>query len=61
MLLQVLDEIFTFWMPPIRRIPPLLWTRIREDLSSYIVEREADDTTVLAWYHRQFREVVQEK
>lgn len=58
---EVLDEIFVWWVPPIRRIPPLLWTRIRSDLSCYLVEREADGVTVLAWYHRQFKEVVKSR
>ena len=58
---DVLDEIFTFWVPPIRRIPPLLWTRIRDDISSYLVEREADGVTVLSWHHRQFQEVMRDR
>ena len=58
---EVLDEIFTFWVPPIRRIPPLLWTRVRDDISTYLVEREADGVTVLAWYHRQFHQVMRDR
>ena len=58
---EVLDEIFVFWIPPVRRIPPLLWTRIRSDLSCYLVERAADGVTVLGWYHRQFKEVVKDR
>ena len=51
---QLLGEIYKFWRPPIRRIPPLLWTRVRNEINYYIVERSADDILVLAWYHRQF-------
>ena len=58
---DVLDDVFTFWVPPIRRIPPLLWTRIRGDLRHYLVEREADNVTVLAWYHRQFQVTVRDR
>ncbi len=58
---DVLDEIFTFWIPPIRRIPPLLWTRVRNDLLSYLVEREADGISVYGWYHRQFREAIRDR
>lgn len=58
---EVLDEVFTFWLPPIRRLPPLLWTRIREDLHSYLVTRDANGVTVLAWYHRQFWEGANER
>lgn len=28
----VLDDVFEFHIPPIRRLPPLLWTRLRLDL-----------------------------
>lgn len=57
----VLDEIFIFWVPPVRRIPPLLWTRIRDDICCYLVEREADGVTVLSWHHRQFRQVMHDR
>ena len=57
----LLNKIYKFWRPPIRRIPPLLWTRIRAELSSYIVERSADDIIVLFWYHRQFIEATRER
>ncbi|RDD38573.1 NACHT and WD repeat domain-containing protein 2 [Trichoplax sp. H2] len=51
---QVLNEIFQYWTPPIRRLPPLIWARLRESLGDYLVERGADGTQVFAWYHRQF-------
>jgi len=50
----LLNDVYSHWKPPVRRVPPLLWTRIRADVSGYIVERSADDQLVLAWYHRQF-------
>ena len=50
----LLNKIFRLWNPPVRRIPPLIWTRIRSEIQSYIVERSADDQLVLYWYHRQF-------
>lgn len=52
----VLNDIFQYHLPPIRRIPPLLWTRIRSDLPNYLSERDADGVSVMNWYHRQFRE-----
>ena len=52
----VLHDVFQYWTPPIRRLPPLLWVRIRADLSSYLVDRGADATQVICWYHRQFVE-----
>jgi len=51
---DVLQDVFQYWTPPIRRLPPLLWVRIRADLASYLVDRGADGTQVTCWYHRQF-------
>ena len=51
---DVLNSVFEFHLPPVRRLPSILWARIRADISEYIVDREADGSTVMAWYHRQF-------
>ncbi|KAL7638639.1 UNVERIFIED_CONTAM: hypothetical protein RMT77_011211 [Armadillidium vulgare] len=53
---RVLDDVYQYHMPPVRRIPPLLWTRIRNDLPNYLSDCEADGVSVLNWYHRQFKE-----
>lgn len=52
----VLNDVYQYHLPPIRRIPPLLWTRIRNDVPNYLVEREAEGVSVVTWYHRQFAE-----
>lgn len=52
----VLDEIYAWWVPPFRRIPPLLWIRVRNELGGYLVERGTDGVGAYAWYHRQFWE-----
>lgn len=49
---KVLDDVYQYHLPPVRRIPPLLWTRIRNDLPNYLSEREADGVNVMNWYHR---------
>jgi hypothetical protein len=49
---KVLDDVYQYHLPPVRRIPPLLWTRIRNDLPNYLSEREADGISVMNWYHR---------
>lgn len=54
----MLNDVFQYHIPPIRRIPPLLWTRIRGDMPDYLIEREADGINVVNWYHRQFTESV---
>ncbi|XP_043496559.1 NACHT and WD repeat domain-containing protein 2 [Polistes fuscatus] len=58
---KVLDDVYQYHLPPVRRIPPLLWTRIRNDLPNYLSEREADGVSVLNWYHRQFRDTARER
>ncbi|KAK5645668.1 hypothetical protein RI129_004132 [Pyrocoelia pectoralis] len=58
---KVLDDVYQYHMPPVRRIPPLLWTRIRNDLPNYLSEREADGVSVMNWYHRQFRDAARER
>ncbi|KAH7701155.1 Protein T05C3.2 [Aphelenchoides avenae] len=46
---KVLDDIYQYHLPPVRRIPPLLWSRIRADLPGYLSERAADGVIVLNW------------
>jgi hypothetical protein len=46
---DVLFEIFEFHAPPVRRFPGVLWTRIKHDLSEYMVEKEIHDTRVIYW------------
>lgn len=58
---KVLNDVYQYHLPPIRRIPPLLWTRIRNDLPNYLTVRDADSVSVLNWYHRQFREAAKER
>ena len=58
---RVLNDVYQYHLPPVRRIPPLLWTRIRSDLPGYLSEREADAVNVINWYHRQFIEAARER
>ncbi|CAB3397348.1 unnamed protein product [Caenorhabditis bovis] len=58
---KVLDDIYQYHLPPVRRIPPLLWSRIRSDLPGYLSERAADGVIVLNWYHEQFRNAAIER
>ncbi|XP_077984721.1 NACHT domain- and WD repeat-containing protein 1-like [Glandiceps talaboti] len=58
---DVLNDVFQYWTPPIRRLPPLLWIRIRTDLEPYFVERGADGARVIYWYHRQFTEAARDR
>ena len=58
---RVLNDVYQYHLPPTRRIPPLLWTRIRNDLPGYLSEREADGVNVINWYHRQFIDASRER
>ncbi|KAL3864387.1 hypothetical protein ACJMK2_006074 [Sinanodonta woodiana] len=58
---DVLDDVYMYWTPPVRRLPPLLLVRLKTDLEQYLVDRGADGTRVLFWYHRQFMEAAQER
>ena len=53
---EVLSDVFQFHVPPIRRLPSILWARIRGDMLDYIVDRGADGVKVMSWYHRQLLE-----
>ena len=56
---EVLNDVYQYWTPPIRRLPSLLWIRIRSDIGDYLIERGADRAQVVFWYHRQFIEAAQ--
>ena len=46
---DVLYDIFEFHAPPVRKLPIALWSRIKHDLKSYLVEKEIDNTRVIYW------------
>ena len=54
---DVLYSVFQYHVPPVRRLPSILWIRIKNDLREYVVEKEANETKVVYWYHRRFVEV----
>ena len=53
----VLNDVYQFWIPPIRRMLPALWFRIHADIGDYLIQRGSNGVPVLYWYHRQFIEV----
>ena len=57
----VLNDVYQYWTPPVRRLPPLLWIRIRSEINDYLIDRGADGTRVIYWYHRQFIEVARQR
>jgi hypothetical protein len=45
--------------PPEDRLPVIVWSRLYFDLEPYLTERSADNASLLSFYHRQLREVVE--
>ncbi|XP_062599748.1 NACHT domain- and WD repeat-containing protein 1-like, partial [Saccostrea cucullata] len=58
---DVLNDVYQFWTPPIRRLPPLLIVRLRYDLRRYLVNRGDSGIQILSWYHRQFWEAAEDR
>ncbi|XP_023324790.1 NACHT and WD repeat domain-containing protein 2 [Eurytemora carolleeae] len=58
---KVLDDIYQYHLPPTRRIPPLLWTRVRSDLPGYLADSEADGVCVINYYHKQFKHAAKQR
>lgn len=46
--------------PTVSRLPFIIWSRLRAEVEPYLTERQADNTTVLNFYHRQVRDAVEE-
>jgi tetratricopeptide (TPR) repeat protein len=44
----------------LKGLPMILWARLRDELEPYLVERAADGTTVLAFFHRVFEDAVRD-
>ena len=58
----VLNEVYQYHNPPVDgivRVPPLLWARIKNDISEYVVERQSQGKSTMFWYHRQFIEAAE--
>lgn len=45
--------------PTVNRLPFIVWSRLRAEVEPYLTERQADNTTVLNFYHRQVRDAVE--
>ena len=57
----MLNDVFQYHVPPVRRIPQLLIVRLRHAIAHYVVNREADGAMVMYWYHRQFIEAARDR
>ena len=50
----LLETILDHNNPPVKRLPRVMFLRLKWDLKNYLVERFDYGKTVLYWYHRQF-------
>lgn len=58
---DVIDEVYRFRAPPIRRIPPALIVRVFADIEPYLYEQCTNGVRVYSWYYRQFVEKATKK
>ena len=54
------DDVARAEAAPDRRLPLVIWSRLYFDLKHYLAEHSADETTVLAFYHRQLKQAIAE-
>lgn len=47
--------------PPEERLPVVIWSRLYFDLEPYLAERNSDGASLISFYHRQLREVVEQE
>jgi hypothetical protein len=53
----VLADVYEWWVPPVRVVPPLLVTRLLTELEPYLTRRgDGSGAVLVSWYHRQFWE-----
>jgi WD40 repeat protein len=50
----VLGDVYQYWIPPLRRLPPMLWLRVQADLDDHLVKRGNRGAQLFAWYHQSF-------
>eukprot|EP00045_Choanoeca_perplexa_P017000 m.237909 g.237909 ORF g.237909 m.237909 type:complete len:2231 (+) comp17421_c0_seq1:1346-8038(+) len=59
---EVLNDVFQYWTPPQRRIPPLLVIRLRRDLTGYIASfANRVGIPVYKWAHAELGSIVLER
>lgn len=49
-------KLFKYWVPPTRRLPPLLLARVLRRLRPFLTVKSALGHRIITWYHRRFRE-----
>ena len=57
----VLQQVLQYHSAPQRRLPPLVFHLISNELMDHLIERGADGAPVLGWYHRQWWEAAERR
>ncbi|KAJ3100246.1 hypothetical protein HK100_004737, partial [Physocladia obscura] len=58
---KVLNIVFQYWTPPLRRIPSALWVRIRDELGDLLAEVSVDGVIVYKWQQPDFKDCIIER
>ncbi|KAK2141642.1 hypothetical protein LSH36_1062g00016 [Paralvinella palmiformis] len=58
---MVMSDVMAHCKPALRRLPTLLWARLRKELDEYLVETMTDDCVTLMWSHMTFREAAEDR
>ena len=57
----VMGEIMVQYHPFRRRLPPVLWYRLKSDLNHYLTDTCADNVKTVQWSHLHFSEAAEER
>lgn len=57
----VLDKVFSKWTPPLRRVPPSLWARIKADIGPFLAMHVENGVRLITWAHQHFHDVAMER
>ena len=58
---NVMDDVAARAKPRLRRVPPVMWLRLRIELADHIRETVADGMVTLVWTYQQFREAAEDR
>ena len=57
----VMDDVMLNYKPPRRRLPSVLWIRLREDLNEFLTETATHGVVTLRWKHAQFNDAATDR
>ena len=58
---QVLDEVFSLWVPHIRRMPASPLSRVQCDIDSFLSVHVENGVRLISWKHQEFHGVFKER